>query len=158
MARYSQYSLERARRDASIRAADADREQVAERLRNAHVEGRLDLAEFQQRLDLCYDAKTMGDLAPLVRDLPRRRERNEAGWLGWLGRRRRLAAALATVVVASIVLGAIAGPHGSWHRGGGAGWLWIPVLFIVWRIFFWRWSPWRRRRGRFHPPQGPSGA
>ena len=67
-----QYFLDRfARRDASIRAADADRERTAERLRTAHAEGRLDLTEFQERLERCYEAKTFGQLGELVRDLPR---------------------------------------------------------------------------------------
>ena len=37
--------------DPAIRAGDADRERTAERLRESHAEGRLDLDEFQQRLE-----------------------------------------------------------------------------------------------------------
>ncbi|MFV2105824.1 DUF1707 SHOCT-like domain-containing protein [Micromonospora sp. LOL_015] len=57
------------RRD-GMRAADADREAVAERLRNALSEGRLDLAEFDERLQRAYAAKTYGDLGGLLDDLP----------------------------------------------------------------------------------------
>ncbi|MFV2083341.1 DUF1707 SHOCT-like domain-containing protein [Micromonospora sp. LOL_021] len=53
-----------------MRAADADREAVAERLRNALSEGRLDLAEFDERLRRAYAAKTYGDLDGLLDDLP----------------------------------------------------------------------------------------
>ncbi|MDQ0367160.1 DUF1707 SHOCT-like domain-containing protein [Catenuloplanes indicus] len=53
-----------------MRAADADREAVAERLRVALNEGRLDLAEFDERLGRAYAAKTYGDLDPLLTDLP----------------------------------------------------------------------------------------
>jgi hypothetical protein len=53
------------------RAADADREAVAERLREAVTEGRLDLDEFDERLVQTYRAKTYGELDPLVVDLPR---------------------------------------------------------------------------------------
>ncbi|MEW2632016.1 DUF1707 domain-containing protein [Streptomyces sp. NPDC048389] len=53
-----------------MRASDAERERVAERLRDAVAEGRLDMDEFDQRLDAAYRARTHGDLAPLVRDLP----------------------------------------------------------------------------------------
>ncbi|GAA2479249.1 DUF1707 SHOCT-like domain-containing protein [Streptomyces gobitricini] len=53
-----------------MRASDAERERVAERLRDAVAEGRLDMAEFQERLDLAYQARTYGELVPLVRDLP----------------------------------------------------------------------------------------
>ncbi|MGA4954949.1 DUF1707 SHOCT-like domain-containing protein [Streptomyces lavendulocolor] len=53
-----------------IRASDAERERVAERLRDAYAEGRLDMAEFEERLDSAYRARTHGELVPLLRDLP----------------------------------------------------------------------------------------
>ncbi|MEU1129719.1 DUF1707 domain-containing protein [Streptomyces sp. NPDC005900] len=53
-----------------LRASDADRERVAELLRDAMAEGRLDMAEFEERLDAAYRARTYGELAPLTRDLP----------------------------------------------------------------------------------------
>jgi hypothetical protein len=53
-----------------LRAADSDREYVAERLRGALAEGRLDLAEFDERLGQAYAAKTYGDLKALLTDLP----------------------------------------------------------------------------------------
>lgn len=53
------------------RAADADREAVAERLRAAVTEGRLDLDEFDDRLGRAYRARIYGELDPLVADLPR---------------------------------------------------------------------------------------
>ncbi|GGU73217.1 hypothetical protein GCM10010260_01090 [Streptomyces filipinensis] len=53
-----------------LRAADADRERVAEVLRDALAEGRLDMEEFEERLEAAYKARTYGELAPLTRDLP----------------------------------------------------------------------------------------
>ncbi|MEU1575958.1 DUF1707 domain-containing protein [Streptomyces collinus] len=53
-----------------LRASDADRERVAEILRDALAEGRLDMAEFEERLDATYQARTYGELAPITRDLP----------------------------------------------------------------------------------------
>lgn len=53
-----------------MRASDAERERVAESLREAVAEGRLDMEEFEQRLEAAYTARTHGELAPLVRDLP----------------------------------------------------------------------------------------
>lgn len=53
-----------------LRASDADRERVAEVLRDALAEGRLDMAEFEERLDAAYRARTYGELTPLTRDLP----------------------------------------------------------------------------------------
>ncbi|SCL19892.1 protein of unknown function [Micromonospora nigra] len=52
------------------RAADADREATAERLRVALEEGRLDFHEYDERLGRAYAARTYGDLAVLVVDLP----------------------------------------------------------------------------------------
>lgn len=56
--------------DADIRASDADRDRVADILREALAEGRLTPEEHAERLDLLYAAKTMGELVPLTRDLP----------------------------------------------------------------------------------------
>ncbi|MFJ8753317.1 DUF1707 domain-containing protein [Streptomyces sp. NPDC102441] len=53
-----------------MRASDAERERVAETLREAVAEGRLEMDEFEQRLDATYRARTHGELVPLVRDLP----------------------------------------------------------------------------------------
>jgi hypothetical protein len=53
-----------------MRAADADREQVAERLREAAGHGRLTMDELEERLELAYAAKTYAELEPLTRDLP----------------------------------------------------------------------------------------
>ncbi|MCX5412295.1 DUF1707 domain-containing protein [Streptomyces sp. NBC_00059] len=53
-----------------MRASDAERERVAETLREAVAEGRLEMDEFEQRLDATYKARTHGELEPLVRDLP----------------------------------------------------------------------------------------
>ncbi|WP_433077628.1 DUF1707 domain-containing protein [Dactylosporangium sp. CA-052675] len=53
-----------------LRASDADRERVAEVLRTAAAEGRLDLDEVDERLHAVYAARTYADLEPVVRDLP----------------------------------------------------------------------------------------
>ncbi len=53
-----------------LRASDADRERVAEVLRDALAEGRLDMEEFEERLEATYKARTYGELAPITRDLP----------------------------------------------------------------------------------------
>lgn len=43
---------------ADLRASDADRERVSEQLRDALAEGRLDMEEFEERLDATYKART----------------------------------------------------------------------------------------------------
>ncbi|MDX3310736.1 DUF1707 SHOCT-like domain-containing protein [Streptomyces sp. NPDC054884] len=53
-----------------LRASDADRERVAEVLRDAVAEGRLDMTEFEERLEQTYQARTYRELAPITRDLP----------------------------------------------------------------------------------------
>ncbi|MEU9284960.1 DUF1707 domain-containing protein [Streptomyces sp. NPDC048275] len=53
-----------------LRASDADRERVSEQLRDALAEGRLDMEEFEERLEATYKARTYGELAPITRDLP----------------------------------------------------------------------------------------
>ncbi|MFI2640376.1 DUF1707 domain-containing protein [Streptomyces sp. NPDC018610] len=53
-----------------LRASDADRERVAEILRDALAEGRLDMAEFEERLEATYSARTYGELEPITSDLP----------------------------------------------------------------------------------------
>lgn len=53
-----------------LRASDADRERVAEILREAAGEGRLTLEELDERLDQVYAARTYADLAPITHDLP----------------------------------------------------------------------------------------
>lgn len=54
----------------AARAGDADREAVADRLRVAAGDGRIDLAELDERLTQAYAAKTYGQLQVLVADLP----------------------------------------------------------------------------------------
>ncbi|MET9691289.1 DUF1707 domain-containing protein [Streptomyces sp. NPDC006514] len=53
-----------------LRASDADRDRVVERLRDAVAEGRLDMEEFEERLDAAYKSRTYAELEPLTRDLP----------------------------------------------------------------------------------------
>ncbi|MEU8327971.1 DUF1707 domain-containing protein [Micromonospora sp. NPDC048839] len=53
-----------------MRAADADRAAVAERLRVALNEGRLDLHEYDERLQRAYAARTYAELEALLTDLP----------------------------------------------------------------------------------------
>jgi hypothetical protein len=59
-------------RHSSLRASDADRDAVAERLRAAAVEGRLEPDELEQRLHVAFRARTYGELNGLLVDLPAR--------------------------------------------------------------------------------------
>jgi Flp pilus assembly protein TadB len=57
--------------DAHLRASDAERNEVADKLSRHFAEGRLDQAEFKVRLDKAMGATTRGDLDGLFDDLPR---------------------------------------------------------------------------------------
>ncbi|MGK5639132.1 DUF1707 SHOCT-like domain-containing protein, partial [Streptomyces sp. URMC 126] len=54
----------------ALRASDADRDRIADILREALAEGRLTPDEHADRVDAAYRARTVGELEPLVRDLP----------------------------------------------------------------------------------------
>lgn len=129
-------------RDSNIRASDADRERIAERLRKSHAEGRLDIAEFQERLERCYAAKTLGELGELVRDLPRQDVQVEPHRSGWLQSGGWRLAPLAPILLVLVLFSAAGGHH---HFV----WLWIPVLFLLWRTVWWR-----RRRSWAAPRRG----
>lgn len=53
-----------------MRAGDGDRKAVADQLKTALDEGRLDLSEYDERLQKTYAAKTFADLEGLLDDLP----------------------------------------------------------------------------------------
>jgi hypothetical protein len=53
-----------------LRASDADREAVANVLREAAGDGRLTMDELDERLDAVYAAKTYAELEPITHDLP----------------------------------------------------------------------------------------
>jgi hypothetical protein len=52
-----------------LRASDADRERVADRLREAAVDGRITMDELEQRLETAYTSMTHAELHPLTRDI-----------------------------------------------------------------------------------------
>jgi len=62
--------LSRMNDPARLRISDDDRNKVAEALRHAAGEGRIDLEELDERLEAAYQAKTYGELVPITADLP----------------------------------------------------------------------------------------
>lgn len=121
--------------DEGLRVSDEDRERTAQRLARAQAEGRLELAEFDERVRAAYGATTRADLAPLTVDLPAEGPRAPAGSLerpAAVGARRRppsrsgAAAAVGVwAVVSAINLGiwvvvslAVAAPVYPW-------WVWV---------------------------------
>jgi len=128
-------------RDQNVRAGDADREATAERLRRHHAEGRLDSEEFQERLDRCFAARTVGELAELGRDLPPDPARGDAvGHTRFGGPGYLWMVPLVPIIVAIIAIHVIVGVA----RGP---WFLIPLLILArFTIFRHRARPWSRRR------------
>jgi hypothetical protein len=56
--------------NAAMRASDRDRDVIATVLGNAFAEGRLTDAEYDERSTAALASRTLGDLVPLVADLP----------------------------------------------------------------------------------------
>ncbi len=69
-AHHAEQDGQRSTGDDRLRAADEDRQWVAERLRAALDQGRLRLAEYDDRLRLAYQAQTYAELNLLLDDLP----------------------------------------------------------------------------------------
>jgi uncharacterized protein DUF1707 len=110
-------------RNRQLRVGDKERDAVAEVLRQRHLEGRLDVDEFQARIERCLTAKMYADLDVLLVDFPRdeseRRRR---------GRRWPVPVALVPIVLAVALVG-----------GFHVAWLAVPlVFFFVVRPMLWR--------------------
>ena len=130
---------------AGWRASDADREQVAERLRVASTEGRLHDDELEDRLAATFSARTYGELDRVVSDLPAPpapRQRQPAFGLP-PGVGVAIALVLAFALLSSVSFGVGHGHAG--HHGGvgisGAG------VWLIWLAIGWRFLVHRRRRG-----------
>ena len=80
-----------------LRASDADRDRVIELLRAAVADGRIDPAEFDERLDVALTARTMDALAPLTADLIAAPGRDGAFTLPLAGTPAEPAAELVTI-------------------------------------------------------------
>ncbi|MDT0399741.1 MULTISPECIES: DUF1707 domain-containing protein [Streptomyces] len=65
-------------RTAELRASDADRDRIADLLREALAEGRLTADEHAERVEGVLAAKTVGELDVFVRDLPIAHQRRTA--------------------------------------------------------------------------------
>lgn len=130
-------------RRAALRASDADRDQVAERLRRAAAEGRLFPDELEERLGATFSARTYGELDALVADLPA----SPAAPARQDARPSRLRSAVAigfgvplALMVLVAAVAAVAGhahPGHPWAGGvhGGGALVWLVIIALAWRWF-----------------------
>ena len=123
----------------SLRASDEDRERFAAELRTHAVAGRLSTDELEERLQQAYEARTLGDLEALHRDLPATPES-----LALARREHRARLVRRSIQESGGSLGAFVVCAGIWAAGGASGafwpiWVLIPfVLFAVrsgWDLF-----------------------
>ena len=106
--------------DQHMRASDAERQAVADRLAEHFSSGRLDQAEFDERVGRAMSAKTRADLNGLFDDLP------ETGAPAATdGPRPRRRNGHPVLLVALVVLVAIAAAHVVWPL------LWIGALVAI---------------------------
>lgn len=143
-------------RRATLRASDADREQVAERLRHAAAEGRLLTEELEDRLGAALSAKTYAELDAIVADLPT----GEVGHRSRSGTPARLpspaaavfALLVAVALISTVAFGAGGHAHVDHHWGAGptSG---MPVIWLVVVAAGWRYIAHRRHGHRSDPPR-----
>jgi hypothetical protein len=126
--------------DSQLRVSDTERSEIADVLSKHYSDGRLDEAEFNDRLQMAMSAKTRGDLAGLLTDLPSlgpvvppERSPHRRSWH------------LGLLLVASFLLASALGPFmWPWHFH----WLLFAiVLFVLWRASHFGWHR-RRWTGR----------
>jgi hypothetical protein len=135
-----------------MRVSDAERAEVADRLSKHYSDGRLDEAEFNERLDRAMKAKTQSELTGLFADLPAAEEPGASvrprGAPPRNGRpRHRVIGLVLIIVIAAVVGHALAGwfmPFFFWHALGGS---FVPWLLIGLGVFLWlRYRPGNRHR------------
>jgi len=125
--------------DQNIRVSDAERSAVADQLGAHYADGRLDQAEFDERISQTMAAKTRGDLAGLFDDLP---DLGPAGAPGTAGQggpggsavpypRRRRGGVFRPLILLAIV---IVLASTSWHAMNTLSFFaipWFPIAVIA---------------------------
>jgi hypothetical protein len=117
--------------DQQMRVSDADRQMVADRLATHFADGRLDQAEFDERVARAMSAKTRADLNGLFDDLPEPGHggpRDSQAPMAAQPHRRRHPVLLVVLVVVVVLAAA--------HALFAGPWLWLglivaAVLFVT---------------------------
>jgi hypothetical protein len=120
----------------NLRVSDADRERVAERLREHYAEGRLTSDEFDERLNAALNAKTVRDLRGVMTDLPeaepapvppQARPPHPTAWHGYRPAYRRGPRLLPLAILALLI--AIAIPSTAWFFLA-----FLKIVVIAWLV------------------------
>lgn len=135
-------------RRSNLRASDADREQVTERLRRAAAEGRLLASELEERIAQALRARTYGELDAIVADLPQVHlapaPRSDLG--------RWMKPVLALVVAIPLAIAAVAAvAAAAMIVLSGLAATWFVWVLLAWFVF-------GRRARHHHRPRPPRGA
>jgi hypothetical protein len=152
-------------KDPGLRVSDTDREAVVTELGRHFQDGRLDQNEFDERIGAALSARTEGDLATLMTDLPRPDVRSTAQLaerapstpFGPAGRRYGRPPLIALVPVAFAVLVLTGLVTGGWHHGTGwGGWPFAPfgLLWLVIPFLAIRARSRGSRRRQYQPEEG----
>jgi hypothetical protein len=138
-----------------VRTSDKEREEIAEIVRAAMTEGRLDMAEGEERLAAVYATKYRDELRPLTADLPDGGRQALADTPQFkLATRRSLRRHAMFVLSIGMIL------TGIWILSG-AQFFWpvIPLAFLVMGLIrHARWQHWEPRYSYAHrvaPWNGP---
>jgi hypothetical protein len=120
--------------DQHIRVSDAERNAVTERLAAHYSDGRLDQAEFDERVSRAMAAKTRGDLEGLFDDLPDAEPAGGAGQGGAASEvprrmRRRRGPGRPILLVALVIVLAIALGHVV--TAIFVPWFWVTALVVA---------------------------
>jgi hypothetical protein len=91
-------------RRGSLRASDADRERIVDRLRSAAAEGRLAAHELEHRVGAALGARTYGELDATVADLPSASPARRPGAVATVREHPLLLVALIPVVLIVVAL------------------------------------------------------
>lgn len=131
-----------------MRVGDAERSEMADSLSKHYADGRLDEEEFNDRLQRAMSAKTRGDLAGLLADLPPATP-PPAPDPEVFHRRSRFALVALAVFLFFVAASSV---FWTWHF---PWFLFLFVFFFAWRRSRWGWH---RHRHPYWPGPGPSGA
>lgn len=108
-----------------VRASDSERDEVADRLRLGATEGRLTLAELDERLGIVYAAQFRDELIAPMADLPGSAEPPPAV-------RRVQGGQLPLIVHAVLVTAAVIALITAWVLAGSAfAWPMVPMIWAV---------------------------